>query len=99
MGLGGFLADGASRVKRSELSKAVPVDGMATGHLVGSRSRTEEVLLTDRAVGHIFACLAIMIIEKEGINTHSTVMAMSEVITSSHPTESTIGAMVGFLFR
>lgn len=92
-----LLAYGAASVERRELSEAVPVDGMATGHLVRGRTGAEQILLTNGAVGHVLARLAVVIIEKEGIDTHSTVMAVLEVLSPTDSAEATVGAVVGLL--
>ena len=97
MSFGGLLAHGAASIERRELAEAVPVDGVAAGHLVRGRTGAEEVFLTDGAVGHVLARLAVVIIEKEGIDTHATVMAVLEVLPATDSAEATVGAMVGLL--
>ena len=94
---GRLLAYGTASVERRELSEAVPVDGMATGHLVRGRTGAEQILLADGAVGHVLARLAVVIVEEEGINAHTAVMAVLEVLPATDSAEATVGAMVGLL--
>jgi hypothetical protein len=51
--------------------------------------------LTDGTVGHVFAGLAIVIVKEEGIDTHTTVIAVTKVFSSTHSTKAAIATMVG----
>ena len=97
VGFGRLLADGTAGVERGELSEAVPVDGVAAGHLVRGRAGAEEVLLADGAVGHVLAGLAVVIVEEEGVDAHAAIVAMLEVLPASDAAKAAVGAVVGLL--
>ena len=97
VGFSSLLAHGAASVERREFAEAVPVDGMAAGHLVRGRTRAEQILLADGAVRHVLARLAVVIVEEEGINAHAAVMTVLEVLPATDSAEATVGAMVGLL--
>ena len=92
-----LLAHGTAGIMSGQLAEAVPVDGVAAGHLVRGRTGAEEVFLTDGAVGHVLARLAVVIIEKEGINARAAVMTVLEVLPATDSAEATVGAMVRLL--
>ena len=97
MGLGRLFAHWTTSIKRRELTEAVPVNGMATGHFVARHSTREQVLLADWTIGHIFPRLAIVIVEQKTVNTHAAVFTVAEVLPAPDATESTLLAMVGVL--
>jgi len=92
--LGRLLAHGTARVVRGQLPEAVPVDGMAAGHLVRRRAGAEEVLLADGAVLHVLAYLAVVLREEGGVDAHSAVLTVAEVFRASDAAEAAIGAVV-----
>jgi hypothetical protein len=71
------------------------MNGMSTGHFVGGISTTKQILLTNGAIGHVFSCLAIVIIKQQRINAHATIVAVTKVFTTPDSTKSTVGAMIG----
>jgi hypothetical protein len=54
----------------------------------------KQILLADGAVAHVLAVLAIVIVKQQGINTHTTVVTVLEVFTSTNATEPAILAMI-----
>ena len=94
---GRLLADGAAGIVGGQLAKAVPVDGVAAGHLVRGRAGAEEVLLADGAVGHVLAGLAVVIVEEEGVDAHAAIVAVLEVLPASDAAEAAVGTVVGLL--
>jgi len=61
--LGSLFAHRAARIVCSKITKTVPVDGVATWHLMAGGTARKKVLLTHRAVGHILSYLAVMLAE------------------------------------
>jgi hypothetical protein len=94
-----LFTDRTARIKTREFPKAMPMNGMATGHFMTGTPTRKQILLTHGTIGHVLSRLAIMIIKQHGINAHSTIMTMPKVILSTHPTKSTIGTMIGLLLR
>jgi hypothetical protein len=90
-----LLTDGTADVVNSHLVETVPVDIMPTWHFMTSASAGEEVFVTYRAIGRVFAFLTIVVIEKVHINTHATSETVLEIVPASYSTESTIGTMIG----
>jgi hypothetical protein len=76
----------------------MPVDGMSTRHFVTSISRTEEIFLTYRTVGHVLAGLTVVIIEQIHIDAHTTIMTVFEVIATPYTTKTTILAVIRLFF-
>ena len=100
VGFGRLLADGAAGVERGELSEAVPVDGVAAGHLVRGRTGAEQILLTDGTVLHVLADLAVVLSEEGGVDAHAAVVAVAEVLGSTDAAEAALGTVIGaFLGR
>jgi hypothetical protein len=63
--------------------------------MTGASTR-EKIFITNRTVGRVFACFAVVVIDKVHINTHSTSVTMFEVVPASHSTKSTGRAMIRF---
>lgn len=96
--LGCLLTDRTPRVKARQLAETMPVDGVTTGHLVTGAPRRKQIFLAYRAVGHVLANLAVVIVEQVCVNAHATVEAMLKVFFPPNATESTFLAMVWVLF-
>lgn len=94
---GRLFANRTTRVERGEFPKAMPMNGVATGHFVAGRPRRKQILLTNRTIGHVLAGLAVVILKQESVNAHATIVTMPEIVPPSHPTETTIVTMVGIL--
>ena len=58
-----FLAHGTSRIVGNKILETMPMNGVTTGHFVGSKATAEQIFLTDRTIAHVFAGFAIVIIE------------------------------------
>ena len=94
---GRLLADGAAGIVGGQLAEAVPVDGVAAGHLVRGRAGAEEVLLADGAVLHVLADLAVVLGEEGGVDAHAAVVAVAEVLGPTDSAEAALGTVVGTL--
>jgi hypothetical protein len=94
-----LFTDRTAGIKTREFPKAMPMNGMATGHFMTGTPTRKQILLTHGTIGHVLSRLAIMIIKQHGINAHSTIMTMPKVILSTHPTKSTLCTMIGLLLR
>jgi len=70
------------------------MNGMPTWHFMRSIPTTEQVFLADRAVAHVLASLAIVVIKEESIDTHAAVVTVAKVLTPSNATKTTGIAMV-----
>jgi hypothetical protein len=91
---GGLFTDWTTGIVGGEFFETVPMNGMSTWHFVGGISGTKQIFLTDGTVGHVFAGLAIVIVKEEGIDTHSTVIAVTKVFSAAHSTKAAIATMV-----
>ena len=98
VGFGRLLAHRTAGIERRELAEAVPVDGMAAGHLVRGRAGAEEVLLTYGTIGHVLTRLAVVIVEEESIDAHAAVVAVPEIVPATDAAEATVRAVVWLLF-
>lgn len=67
---------------------------MSTWHFVTGRTRREQIFLTDGAIGLVLAVLAVVIVVQGAINAHAAVVAMFEVLSSTHTTKATVRTMV-----
>ena len=74
------------------------MNGMATGHFMAGIPRREQVFLTDWAIRHVLAYFAIVVIEQERIDAHSTVVTMLKVLPATDSTKAAVVAMIGTLF-
>ena len=100
MSFGGLLAHGAASIERRELAEAVPVDGVAAGHLVGGRAGAEEVLLADGTILHVLADLAVVLSKERGVDAHAAIVAVAKVFGPTYATEAALCTVVGtFLGR
>ena len=70
------------------------MDCVSTGHFVRCTTRTKEELLANRAVGLIFATLAVVVRVQALINAHPAVMAVLKVLRASYTTEAAVVTMV-----
>jgi hypothetical protein len=70
------------------------MDGMSTGHFMGGITAAKQIFLTHRTVGHVFTSLTVVIIKKECINTHSTIITVPEILSSTNTTKATISTMI-----
>ena len=95
--LGRFLAHGTPRVVRREFLEAVPVDRVPARHFVRGKSAAEQVFLTDRAVAHVLARLAVVIVKQKCVNAHAAVVAVFEVFATADAAKAAVFAMVGRL--
>lgn len=77
----------------------MPVNGMSAGHFVRGMSTAEQIFLTDGAVAHVLARLAIVIIKQNRINAHAAVMAVFEVFAAANSTKPAIGTVVWVIIR
>jgi hypothetical protein len=50
--------------------------------------------LAYRAIGHVFTSFTIVVIKKKCINTHSTIVTVPEVLSTTNTTKATIGTVV-----
>ena len=77
-----------------KLPEALPMDGMATWHLVRGTTRTKQELLTDRTVRFVLSTLAVVVLVQTLVDAHATIMTMLEVLRSTHTAKTTVGTMV-----
>jgi hypothetical protein len=89
-----LFADRTTGVIRSQFLEAVPVNSVSTRHFVRCIATAEQILLADRAVAHVLAVLAIVIVKQQGINAHTTVVTVLEVFATTHAAEPTILTMI-----
>jgi hypothetical protein len=95
--LGSLLADGTSGVVGRQLSEAVPMYGVAAGHLMGGAPRTEQEFLTHWAVRLVLAALAVVIEVQALVDAHATIVTVPKVLRPAHATESAVTAVVRLL--
>lgn len=93
-----LFANGTATVMHSELSEAVPVNRVSTGHLVRCATGTKQVLLTDRAVATVLARFAIVAFVEALVDAHATFVAMLEVFFAPDAAKTTVRAVVGCFF-
>ena len=97
---GRLLAYGAAGIMGGQLAEAVPVDGVAAGHLVRGRTGAEQVLLADGTILHVLADLAVVLSKERGVDAHAAIVAVAEVFGPTDATEAALGTVVGtFLGR
>ena len=98
LGFGRLFTDGTARIVGSQLSEAVPMNGMSTGHFVTGRSGGEQIFLTDGAVGLVLAHLAIVILVEGAINAHAAIMAVLKVFRSSDAAKAAVWTVIRTFF-
>ena len=97
---GRLLADGTAGIMGGQLTEAVPVDGVAAGHLVRGRAGAEQILLADGTILHVLADLAVVLGKERGVDAHAAVIAVAEVFGPTDTTEAALCTVVGtFLGR
>lgn len=60
-------------------------------------STAKEIFLTDWAIAHVFARLAVVIVKEQSIDAHAAVVAMTKVFSATDATKTAIDAVVGRL--
>jgi hypothetical protein len=73
------------------------MNGMTTRHLVGSTSRAKEKFLADRAIGFVLSTLAVVVVIQAFVDTHSAIMTMLEILSTTDTAEPTVCAMIRLL--
>jgi hypothetical protein len=73
------------------------MDCVSTRHFVRRKSGTEQIFLTDWAVTHVLARLAVVIIKQQGVDAHATVITVSEVLPTTHAAKATVFTVIGRL--
>lgn len=96
--LGRLFTNGAAAIVSGKLPKAVPMNGVSTGHFVRCRARRKEIFLTNGTVGFVFSGLAIVIVIQVLVDAHTTIVAMQKVFGATHAAEATVFTVVGTLF-
>jgi hypothetical protein len=92
-----LFADWTAAIVCGELSKAVPMNGVSTGHFMARRSTAEQVFLAHRTVGSVLSCLAIVVAVERLVNAHTAVMAVLKILRPSDSTKAAVGAVIGCL--
>mmetsp|Transcript_2797 Transcript_2797/g.6058 ORF Transcript_2797/g.6058 Transcript_2797/m.6058 type:complete len:242 (+) Transcript_2797:505-1230(+) len=93
-----LFANRTPRIMTRQLTKAMPVNGVAAWQFVGGVSARKEVFVTDGAVGHVLPDFAIVMVEKLFVDAHSAVLTVTEIFSTADAAEAAVGAVVGALF-
>lgn len=98
LGFGRLFTDGTAGIVGSQLSEAIPMNGMPTGHFVTGRSGREQVFLTHGAVGLVLAHLAIVILVEGAIDAHAAIMTVLEVFGTSDAAKAAVWTVIRTFF-
>ena len=67
---------------------------MAAGHLVGSKPTAKQIFLTNRAIAHVLAGLAVVVGKEMDVNAHSAIVTVQKVLSTTHATKAAVFAMI-----
>lgn len=90
-----FLTYGTLRRIRAEFFVTMPMQRVLTRQFMRRKATTEQIFLTHGAIAHVLARLTIVIIKEFGIDAHATIITMTKVFATTHPTKSASFTMIG----
>ena len=80
-----------------QLTEAIPVDGVATRHLVRGAAGAEEIFLADGAVTAVLSGLTIVGVVEILVDAHAASVAVLKVVGSAYTAETTVMTVEGLL--
>mmetsp|Transcript_9715 Transcript_9715/g.28962 ORF Transcript_9715/g.28962 Transcript_9715/m.28962 type:complete len:294 (+) Transcript_9715:1145-2026(+) len=96
LGYNCLFANGATVIKTGQLAKAMGVDRMATGQILGRLARREHIFSAHWTVIFVFILETPMSLKHIHRNAHTTFGAMPKVLLTTDTAEATLVAMKRF---
>ncbi len=91
-----LFANGAAVVETCEFAKAVGVNRMSTGQILGRLSRGKHVFAAHRTIVLVLVLITSVAFKDIDRNTHTTFRAVSEIFLASNSAKATLVTMKGF---
>jgi len=90
----GLFANRTARVVGAEIFETLPMNGVATGHLVRSDPTCKQVFLAYGTARHVFPGLAVMVCVKDAVDAHAAVVTVFKVLSTTDATKAASVTMV-----